>query len=581
MQTLKQATDDVRRYRGDLSTYAEDCLRIRTKDARLTPLILNRAQRFVHQRVSEQLRSTGAVRAIILKARQEGVSTYTAARCFRRLNLYRQQNALVIADQKKRSATLFAIYDLFWRMLPEHMRPYKRYAGKTELWFDSRVGGVGLNSKVAVETAKDVEAGRAATIQFLHASEHAFWDHAEDVWAGLMQAVPDQGSEVIIESTANGVGNLFHEIWTAAEEGDSGFTPIFLPWWIHEEYTLLLSTDAAREVAETASDAEAEWMTDGIVWEGERHQLTPGQIAWRRQTIRDKLNGNERTFRQEYPATPREAFLVSGNCFFDDEVLLAYERGARPPTRANIISIGAGVSWSPSERGYLRIWAPPGKGRHYAMFADTATGRSSTETERVLADPESERGGRDFSCAYVIDVYAQQVVACLHGRIPPETFATQLNALGYIYACSQRSSDIGTPAFLGVERNHSSGETVLRELKERLRYPRLYYMRRMNQRTQRVSSRAGWMTTVETRMPMLDDLAAALRDGSLGLPDRDAIRECFTFIRGKDGKPEAQEGCHDDRVIALAGAMQMVRYYPSPASGYVPKLEVADTPTGY
>src|SRR5512141_913046 len=219
MGTETQRIADVRRFRKDLGFYSESTLRIRTKAATLVPLQFNFAQRTVHANITRQLETEGRVRAIVLKARQEGVSTYAAARFFRRIHLYAQQSRLVIADQKKRSQTLFGIYDLFHRSLPPELRPRKRYSAKHELWFDTRDGQGGLNSRIQIETAKDVEAGRASTLQLLHASEFAFWDHPEDVWTGLMQAIPDVGSEVIIESTANGVGNLFHEMWNAAVEG--------------------------------------------------------------------------------------------------------------------------------------------------------------------------------------------------------------------------------------------------------------------------------------------------------------------------------------------------------------------------
>lgn len=581
MVAVLQEPVDLARCRSDLTYYCENVLRIRTKQAELKPLTFNAAQRFVHDRVAKQMAEQGNVRVIVLKARQEGVSTYTAARFFRRLNLYRHQNGLVIADQKKRAGTLFSIYDMFHRMLPDDLRPQKRYAGKTELHFDTKVGQGGLNSRMSVETARDVEAGRAATLQFLHASEFAFWDNPADVWTGLMQAVPDEGSEIVIESTANGVGNLFHDIWLSAEEGDSGFVPIFLPWWIHEEYTTLLTPDTVAEVMATATEYEREAMEEGFEWEGERHTLTPQQIAWRRQTIRDKMHGSERMFRQEYPATAREAFLVSGNCFFDEEVLQTYERHTKPAIRANLTrGPQDAVLVVASERGWLRIWDQPDDAGHYAMFADTATGKQSTQTDRGT-DDENERGGRDYSAAYVVNVFTREVAACLHGRIPPEVFAEQLSMLGYMYSSPRIGS--GTtrdPAFLGVERNHSSGETVLRWLKDK-HYPRLFYMRKFNQRTQGQTVRLGWMTTVDTRMPMLDELGAAMRDGTLGVRDRDAVREMFTFIRGNDGKPEAQEGCHDDRVIALAGALQMVRYYPRPTQGQQPDYVRGTSPTGW
>jgi len=576
----RKLTEELRRYRKDLPYYCEQVLRIRTKEAKLAPLVFNRAQRLLHEKVSRQLKETGRVRVIVLKARQEGVSTYTAARFFRRVHLYRHQNGLVIADQRKRSQTLFGIYDLFHRQLPPHLRPHKRYSARTELHFDVRGSGDGLNSRLQVETAKDVEAGRASTLQLLHASEFAFWDHPEEVWMGLMQAVPDELSEVIIESTANGVGNLFHEMWVAAEEGRSGFLPVFLPWWVHEEYQVLLSDQALDEFMSTRTAYEEEAMEEGFEWEGKRWKLTPNQLVWRRLTIRDKLNGNERAFRQEYPSHPREAFLVSGSCFFDEEVLLSYERGCRPPEmRGHVINISGATLIVPSEGGPLRVWERPRADGRYVIFADTASGKLASTAERVI-DPESERGGRDFSCATVLDTTTMTVVAILHGRIPPDRFARALYDLSFAYSAGRQGTGTRSPALIGVERNHSSGETVLRMLSEELRHPNLFYMRRFNQRYRRVTNRLGWSTTSETRMPMLDALDVALRERTIQCYDADTIRECFTFVRGPDGKPQAQEGCHDDRVIALAGALQMARYDRPVQAGIEETFERSTSPTG-
>lgn len=72
-------TDDHQRLRlrlrDDLPFYAAQCLRIRTKTGRVEPLVLNGAQRFIHDRLEAQRAATGKVRALILKGRQQGCST--------------------------------------------------------------------------------------------------------------------------------------------------------------------------------------------------------------------------------------------------------------------------------------------------------------------------------------------------------------------------------------------------------------------------------------------------------------------------------------------------------------------------
>lgn len=587
---IQQRATDLARYRGNLPAYAEENLRIRTKSAALRPFVFNNAQRIVHSILSEQMRQAGHVRAIILKARQEGISTYVAARNYRRVQLYENQSALVIADQRKRGATLFGIYETFDRKLPEWLKPEKRHQRKGNTLHYDNVHGTGLNSTLVVDTAKDVAAGRGSTIQAVHASELAFWEKPEEPWVALMQAVPDFGSEVVIESTANGVGNMFHQMWDDAEAGESSFVPIFLPWWIHEEYSRLVSPSEREELLENRTPFELKAMDEGFAYRGQQVLLTLEQIAWRRATIRDKLRGDDNVFKQEYPSTAREAFLVSGNCFFDEEVLLDYEEKATKPERFVLSNVGSVITFTPKGRGPVWVWKKPEvvepkpedkrKPAVYVIFADTATGKKADGRETIYSS-EREQGGRDFSCAWVYDLANREYVCVFHARTPPEDFALRLNQLGFLYSHPNRRTGNRIPALLGVERNHSSGETVVRILKEDLNYPNLYFDRTMNRRRNKLTPAAGWITTEGKRIVMLDDFSAALRAQEAWMPDEATIRECFTFIRDDTGKPEAQDGCHDDRVIAAAGCLQMARHHQAPGLPYERKLVRHGGPAGH
>ena len=552
---------EIAAYQASLVDYAEGVLKIVTKDARMIPFTFNAAQRIVHARLSEQMRMQGNIRAIILKARQEGISTYTAARFFRRVTLYENQSALVIADERKRGQKLFKIYELFDRRQPGWIAPAKQHARRGwNLHYDTALGE-GLNSELNVETAKDSDVGRASTLQAVHASELAFWDNPEEAWTALMQAVPDHGSEVIVESTANGVGNLFHNLWLAAESGESDFIPIFLPWWIHEEYRMEVPDPG--ELLASLSHAERKMMSEGYELDGTMHPLSLEQVAWRRATIRNKLNGDEALFRQEYPATAREAFLVSGNCFFDEDALLEYEATVVEPKRYRLVWHRNGVQRSPAMRGHLRVWDDPERDAEYVIFADTATGKKADKRESIYAS-DREAGGRDFSCAYVYDIHRRKLVAKYHSREAPEVFAEKVYALGYLYSYPNRRTKGRLPALLGVERNHKSGETVVALLKE-WNYPNLFRDRTLNRRLNKMTPAVGWVTTEAKRNVMLDEFSAMIREHTIDITDAELVRECFTFIRDDDGKPQAQEGCHDDRVIAAAGCVQMARHHYAPA----------------
>jgi hypothetical protein len=139
--------------------------------------------------------------------------------------------------------------------------------------------------------------GRGSTIQYFHGSEVAFWPNAEKHAAGVLQAVPDApGTEIIKESTANGLGNYFHKEWQLAESGKSEYIAIFVPWYWQDEYRRPVPADFVMTIEEeNYKDA---------------YDLDMEQMAWRRNKITEL---GELLFKQEYPATAAEAFQMSGH----------------------------------------------------------------------------------------------------------------------------------------------------------------------------------------------------------------------------------------------------------------------------
>lgn len=525
---------------SDLPYYARHHLRIRTKEAQLVPFVFNEAQKVVHAKISAQLKETGRIRAIVLKARQEGVSTLTAGRFFRSIHLFPNLRATVVAHEKDKASALFEFYDRMYQNLIEEVRPPKISTQRGNLLH------LVTDSQIVVDTANDTEAGRSTTIQRLHASEMAFWHNAKKVFISLASAVPDTGSEVIIESTANGVGNFFHEMWQAAEAGQNGYIAIFLPWWIHAEYEMAVNADLREEIVNSQDPYERQAQDEGFLWEGKHHKLSVEKLAWRRRIgIPEKCGGDLRMFRQEYPSTAREAFVVSGDTFFDKDALEVYEQNSVPPMKRGTMTLRNGaIVVNDDPLGHVRIWKQPEVGKAYFIGADTASGK-------LVGAEDDERGGRDFSCGEVSDRFGNQV-AQLHGRMPPEVFAEQLDKLGYYY----------NTARIGVERNHSSGETVVQKLHGDFSYPNAHISRQVNTRQEgRATQRWGWFTTKVTRPIMLDELSEAVRNREIEIFDAHTIKEMFTFIINERGIPGAQEGTHDDRIIARSISLQLARMH--------------------
>jgi hypothetical protein len=215
----------------DFESFAAQHLFIRSKSGAIIPLVFNAAQRFVHARLEEQRAETGRVRALILKGRQQGCSTYVAARFYHRTIHARGLRTYILTHEEQATQNLFEMVERFHAHVPETVKPSIGAANAKELWFDA------LDSGYKVGTAGTKWVGRSSTIQLLHGSEVAFWPFADTHAAGVLQAVPDQsGTEVILESTANGVGNFFHRTWRDAEIRRNGYIAIFVPWYWQEEY---------------------------------------------------------------------------------------------------------------------------------------------------------------------------------------------------------------------------------------------------------------------------------------------------------------------------------------------------------
>jgi hypothetical protein len=290
------------RLRADLQHYADKCLRIRTKSGAVEPLALNVAQEYIHERLEAQRAKTGRVRAFILKGRQQGCSTYVSARFYWKVTHSQGLRVFILTHEQQATDNLFGMANRYHEHCPPLMKPSTGAANAKELFFDK------LDAGYEVGTAGTKAVGRSKTVQLFHGSEVAFWPNAATHFAGVVQAIPDlPGTEIILESTANGVGGEFHERWQQAEAGIGDYQAIFVPWFWQAEYSRPAPDDFAMD------DEEWEY--------ADAHGLDLDQMCWRRAKmaeLKDPL-----LFKQEYPATAAEAFQLTGHdSFIKPESLL-------------------------------------------------------------------------------------------------------------------------------------------------------------------------------------------------------------------------------------------------------------------
>lgn len=276
---------------NNLPVYAETFLQIRTKSGAISPFILNKAQAIIHRAIEQQKREVGMVRIMILKGRQQGCSTYISGRFYHKTTNVPGQRTFIMTHEAAASANLFDIVVRFHSNMSPGLKPFTSASNAKELLFD------GIDSGYKVGTAGTKGTGRSSTIQLFHGSEVAFWPHADSHSSGVLQGIAKEpGTEIILESTANGMGNYFHKTWEAAIRNESDYRAVFVPWYIQSEYKKQVPADFEPD------NEEIEYM--------QLYNLSLEQIAWRREKIIELAD--PLLFKQEYPATAAEAFQTTG-----------------------------------------------------------------------------------------------------------------------------------------------------------------------------------------------------------------------------------------------------------------------------
>ena len=507
--------------------YIQRFLKIIDKESNIIAFLLNEPQKRLYEAIKEQWKHGKPVRIIILKARQMGFSTLTAAIIFWMAATAFNVRCLIVAHTDKASANLFQMYKRFYDHLPGRIKPLLKASNGQELSFDrpTRYKGTsrGLGSSIRCVTAGGEGIGRSYTLKALHLSELAFWpgDKSQTL-LGLLQAVPEvPGTLIIIESTANGFDE-FKKRWDSAmeaqREGRDGFIPIFFAWHEMKEYRRRVPKGFVR----TQEEEEL----------AQLYSLDDQQLEWRRWAIENLCGGDVNQFRQEYPASPDEAFIATGACVFDKDALIrrreqvrkdVWEKGSFRP-RYNLAGKIESYEWIQDKQGPIRIKKHPEKGVPYVLGGDTAG------------------TGTDYFTGQVLDNRTGAQVAVLHHQYDERSYAEQMYCLGMYY----------NKALIGVETNYSTYP----EMKlEELGYPNLYVRERLDDNTGNVMNAFGFETTVASRPVIIDGLKDMFRYHPENITDFETLGEMLTFIYGKNWKPEAEQGEHDDLVMALAIAI--------------------------
>ena len=505
----------------------------------IVPLVLNSTQRLVLAEI-RRLRAAGVPpRLIILKSRQVGISTLIEALIFYHAFLTANVESLVLAHNVKLSKALLRMTKRFFKHLPKEMQGKRKLDNVNEIHFAHN------DSRVQVEAVGEV---RGYSALDLHLSEFGFYENANETFKAIMQSVPRVvQSMVAIESTANGVGNKFHQLWTNAVtrandkslgENDRGWSAIFVPWFKHEEYMMrpwFLPADATPDERDLAK----------------RFGLNMRQLAWRRWCIETNCDGSEETFNVEYPSTWQDAFLMTGRPVFGPKELAYFTSCIPPEVPRETLPEPSEIGWDeehgrpsvePVYRGRLRVYEKPLARHSYVLGADPSEG-----------DP-----GSDPSPLAVLDQQTMNCVAVWHGRQPPDLLAQTAFWLGTYYNDAE---------IIYEANNHgnSFGQAL-----SQLGYPNVYFRQVSEdsvsgERTEKM----GFMTTLRNKHYIIncfrryarDKIEKHMGEQKFQIRDPQLVSEMSTLIYknreiGADmSHIESRPGHTKDLVMAFALAL--------------------------
>lgn len=501
-------------------------LQISTKEHGVQPFIPNNGQIEIISSIERQAKANRPVRILVLKARQLGMSTVSAAAMFCRRFLLAHTTGLTIAHESPASEHLHGMARLYWDTWPFNQCYTAKYLSKREIaWRET-------GSSIRTAVAKNLGAGRARTIHDLHASEVAFWEDPERLWLGLKQTIPSRpGSMIIIESTANGAGGWFSDLWHSSISKDTEFEAMFFPWWRHHEYCASYLEMDSEDLGRL--DPEEKFLR--------AMGVDDDHLQWRRWAIINLAGEDLDGFHQEYPSTAEEAFVASGRPVFPiDKVRDAFQpltndAGALiSPAQGVMIQDGHGsYKFVSQPNGPLSIYKMPGRDREWSQYF-------------VAGDP-CHAAGDDFACIQVINRRTYEQVAVWHGKIDPSHFAHELVKLAVFYNEAELTTEVEGPGYATIGAIMEIG------------YPYVWRHRNADRVPGKMSQAYGWSTTWKRKDWAIAELGKLILDGSIILHDEGTRDELLSYVMLDSGQfgsygPADPRG-HDDRVMSLAIAV--------------------------
>ncbi len=522
--------------------YLENYHFIRAKGAIIRPLWpFWDSQELLLASFERQFALHEAIRIIVLKARQLGITTISVSLMCWLAFLHPHMHVLSMSDEESRVDVNFTMARTAHDNLPWWLKPEKRYDVKNQvLGFDrakeiDRLRSPGLQSLMYFESANQPSgAAYSKSLYGAHLAEVARYRNSNSITEGIFGSLVNYTHSIgIMESTARGRHSTWHRICRASQSGKLAWDFVFMEWFREPGYLVAVPENFEKTQEEEALVKKSK--------EQLNFDLSDGQLAWRREKIAEfeATDGDPDKFHQEFPFTPAEAFVASGRCAFSkkrlNDMITHFCRPARWRGEIRLEENNTGFKLTSQAEGRLQVWELPKPGAVYY----------------IAGDPSMGVDGGDPACAqvYIIPEDINQPlrqVARWHGYAPPTQFARILAALGYMYNTAEVAPECNTIT------------TVASDLVKVLLYPKWYRWMREDKARNAYSNWIGWQTTFRNKNELIGRYREALDEWTVIIRCEEDIDEMFDFVEDEPGTERfsARIGGHDDCVMT-----HMIAYY--------------------
>lgn len=530
------------RLKHDFEYWAYTAIKIEPKiGGNMIEFKLNKAQRRYITKLEKPRVARKPIRIILLKSRQWGGSTLTQMFILWVQNIHNTNwHSCIVALQDSQVATIQMMYDLAADEYPPKIGSItlKAFKGSSKNKIIKETG-----SRIHLGSFEKPDALRSGNYKMAHISEVGLAratktktpaDMVQTI-IGSITPIPD--TLIVQESTAKGVGNYFHKLYTSSKAGNTTYTCVFVPWFEFEDN--MMDVDDYDEFILSLSDYEHFLWRKGAALE---------QISWYRWKLKE-YNHDEWRMRSEFPTTEEEAFQSTGHRVFPIDYVTRNRKNIEDPEFiGEWLADGnkgpdalKNIHWHNDPLGNTKVWSMPELGylNRYLMVIDIGgtTKGADWSIIKMIDRYWASKGGKDETA----------LVAALHVDVDLLVWKAATIGMAYgvaLYVIEKNS----------LNRKKDAGENYYVSLEEVAEHYHNMYKRKGKEEEEQEGAEVkyGFHTNKATKPMIVKQLKAALRDETRIIRDVETLDECDTYEEKENGEYAAVDGCNDDRLITEA-----------------------------